>query len=365
MHDASRPIRVLVVDDSASIRAAFARIINAEDGLEVMASVGDPYQAADKMRMALPDAILLDLELPRMDGLTFLKKIMAQRPLPVVVCSSYTDSGSEAAMAALDSGAAEVIAKPRLDTTEARREAAIRIGDALRAAVAAGRKGRATAPPLSPGEKLNADVILPPLPVRPVPPTIPVTAIGASTGGTEALQTVLSALPPDAPPVVIVQHMPENFTAAFARRLDTLCRIDVREARDGDSVRAGLALIAPGNQHLVLRRSGGSYRVGVLQGPYVSRHRPSVDVLFRSAAQQAGANALGVILTGMGDDGAAGMAEMKAAGARTLAQDEATCVVYGMPREAVLRGGVDRIVPLDAVAPEVGGWGMHGLRRPA
>lgn len=364
MFDASRPIRVLIVDDSASIRAAFARIVNGDSGLEVMASVVDPYQAAERMRAALPDVILLDLELPRMDGLTFLKKIMAQRPLPVVVCSSYTDAGSEAAMAALESGASEVLAKPRLDTPEARREAAIRIGDALRAAVATRKSGRAP-PPIAPGEKLSADVILPPRPSRAVPQTVPVVAIGASTGGTEALQAVLTALPAHSPPIAIVQHMPENFTAAFARRLDGICRIEVREARDGDSLRPGLALIAPGNRHMALRRSGTSYRAGLHQGPYVSRHRPSVDVLFRSAAQQAGANALGAILTGMGDDGATGLAEMKAAGARTLAQDEATCVVYGMPREAVLRGGVDRVLPLGGFASEIAGWGTQDARKTA
>ncbi|WP_108659714.1 chemotaxis-specific protein-glutamate methyltransferase CheB [Acuticoccus kandeliae] len=359
-----KPLNVLVVDDSASIRAAFGRIISADAGLSLMASAADPFDAAARMRTALPDVILLDLELPRMDGLTFLKKIMAQRPLPVVVCSSHTESGSRAALAALDAGAAEVLAKPRLDTPQARREAAMRIGDALRAAVAS-RRGNAAVAELVPGDKLTADAILPAAPPRRIAPTAPIVVIGASTGGTEALQSVLTALPADAPAIVIVQHMPEHFTAAFARRLDSLSAIRVAEAADGDAVAQGLALVAPGNHHLLLQRSGRGYRVGVVGGPYVSRHRPSVDVLFRAAAQQAGANALGVILTGMGDDGAAGMAELHATGARTLAQDEATSIVYGMPREAVLRGAVDRVLPLGAVPAEIAAWGEAQARRSA
>lgn len=363
-------LRVLVVDDSAAVRTAFSAIIRADPGLDLFATAADPFQAVERMRVDLPDVVLLDLELPKMDGLTFLKKIMSQRPLPVVVCSSHTDSGSQAAMRALESGAAEVLAKPSLDSPLARAEAAVRLGEALRAAAASrvpgtGRKLVAT---LTPGEKLNADAILPPLQPRPVPPTMPVVVIGASTGGTDALLQVLTELPDNCPSIAIVQHMPEHFTLAFARRLNGLCRIEVREAADGDTMQPGLALIAPGNHHMLLSRSGAGYRVSIVEGAYVSRHRPSVDVLFRSAAQAAGANAVGVILTGMGDDGAAGMKEMHDAGARTLAQDEATCVVYGMPREAVMAGGVDLVLPLGRMAEEITLLARHrgsDIRRPA
>lgn len=344
---------VLIVDDSAAVRAALSAIVKSDPGLRLFGSAGDPFQAVELMRTSLPDVVLLDLELPKMDGLTFLRRIMAQHPLPVVVCSSHTESGSISAMKALDLGAAEVLSKPRLDTSLARSEASVRIGDALRAAVSSQpllRKRIASAPP---GEKLTADVILPPLPPRPVPPTDPIVAIGASTGGTSALQTILAALPATAPAIVIVQHMPEHFTRAFAQRLDGLCQIEVREAVDGDTPRAGLALIAPGNHHMLLRRQGSQYRVGIVEGPYVGRHRPSVDVLFRSTAQAAGRNALGIILTGMGDDGAACMVEMHAAGARTLAQDETTSVVYGMPREALAAGGVDTVLPLQRFGFEI------------
>lgn len=350
-----RKLKVLIVDDSAAVRTAFSAIIQADPGLELFGVAIDPYQAAERMRLELPDVVLLDLELPKMDGLTFLKKIMAQRPLPVVVCSSHTESGSQAAIKALEAGAAEVLAKPSLSTLVARAEAAIRIGEALRAAVTSSKfgVGRKLVPILTPGEKLTADAILPSLPPRKVPLTQPIVAIGASTGGTEALLDVLSSLSETAPAIAIVQHMPEHFTLAFAKRLNSICRIEVREAKDGDTMAAGLALIAPGNHHMMLRRSGTTYRVEIVDGPYVSRHRPSVDVLFRSTAQAAGANALGVILTGMGDDGAAGMAEMHAAGARTLAQDEATSVVWGMPREAIEAGGVDKVLPLGRIAIEL------------
>lgn len=346
-------LSVLIVDDSAAVRSAFSTIVKSDPGLALFGTAGDPFEAAELMRTALPDVVLLDLELPRMDGLTFLRRIMAQRPLPVVVCSSHTESGSKAAMKALDLGAAEVLSKPRLDTPVARAEAAMRIGDALRAAAFSQPASRKRIAAQSPGEKLTADVILPGLPPRDVPTTEPIVAIGASTGGTNALQAILTTLSTSAPAIVIVQHMPEHFTRAFAQRLDTLCEIEVREAVDGDVPRAGLALIAPGNRHMVLRRQGMQYRVGIVDGPYVGRHRPSVDVLFRSTAQAAGRNALGAILTGMGDDGAACMAELRKTGARTLAQNEATSVVYGMPREAVAAGGVDAVLPLNRFAQEI------------
>jgi two-component system chemotaxis response regulator CheB len=350
---------VLVVDDSSAVRSAFSAIIKADPGLTLFGKAADPFQAVDLMRESLPDVILLDLELPKMDGLTFLKRIMSQRPLPVVVCSSHTEAGSQSAMKALELGAAEVFAKPRLDSPAARTEAAMRIGDALRAAVTSRSPGR-RAIAMSPGEKLTADAVLPRLPPRPVPQTEPIVVIGASTGGTQALQQILVDLSPTAPAIAITQHMPEHFTRAFAQRLDALCRIDVREASEGDLLRPGLALIAPGNHHMLLRRQGGSYRVSIVDGPCVSRHRPSVDVLFRSAAQSAGANALGIILTGMGDDGAACMAELRARGARTLAQNEETCVVFGMPREAHAAGGVDRMLPLDNFAREIEAHGLNG-----
>jgi two-component system, chemotaxis family, protein-glutamate methylesterase/glutaminase len=350
-------LSVLIVDDSSAVRAALSAIIKSDPGLTLFGVAADPFQAVDLMRSELPDVLLLDVELPRMDGLTFLKRIMAQRPLPVVVCSSHTDAGSTSAMKALDLGAAEVLTKPRLDSPVARAEAAVRIGDALRAAVSSRSASRKRVSVVPPGEKLSADVVLPRLPPRSIPTTDPIVAIGASTGGTGALQSILTALPVSAPAIAIVQHMPEHFTRAFAQRLDSLCQIEVREAADGDILRAGLALIAPGNHHMVLRRHGTQYRVSIVDGPYVGRHRPSVDVLFRSTAQAAGNNALGIILTGMGDDGAACMAEMKAAGARTLAQDEATSIVYGMPREAVAAGGVDKILPLQAFAREIEGHG--------
>ena len=360
----SKQLSVLIVDDSSAARAALSGIIKADPGLSLFGTAGDPFEAAELMRRNLPDVLLLDVELPKMDGLTFLRRIMAQRPLPVVVCSSHTDAGSKSALKALDLGAAEVLSKPRLDTPVARAEAAVRIGDALRAAVSSRSSVRRRTTSEQPGEKLSADVILPALPPRKAPPTDPIVAIGASTGGTGALQTVLTALSATAPAIVIVQHMPEHFTRAFAQRLDGLCQIEVREAVDGDQLRSGLALIAPGNHHIVVRRTGSHYRVSIVEGPYVGRHRPSVDVLFRSTAQAAGQNALGIILTGMGDDGAACMAEMRAAGARTLAQDEATSVVYGMPREAAAAGGVVKILPLGQMAGEIEAYG-EGFRTAA
>ncbi len=356
----SNALRVMVVDDSASIRSAFSAIIAADPGLSLLAAAPDAFVAVEKMRQELPDVILLDLEMPKMDGLTFLRKIMAQRPIPVVVCSSHTDTGSEAMMKALEIGAAEVLSKPKLDTPVARQEAAVRIGDALRAAAqsrmpASPRRARPSAA-LAPGEKLLADVILPPLPPRQVPATEPLIVIGASTGGIDALKLLLEALPAHAPPVVIVQHMPEHFTLAFARRLNTLCTVTIDEAKDGDTLQAGHVLIAPGNYHMLVRRVSASYRVSIVDGPCVSRHRPSVDVLFRSAAQAAGANAMGIILTGMGDDGARCLAEMRAAGAHTVAQDEASCIVFGMPKEAIARGGAAKIMPLTQIASEIMGF---------
>ncbi|WP_068306057.1 chemotaxis response regulator protein-glutamate methylesterase [Pararhodobacter sp. CCB-MM2] len=358
-------ISVLIVDDSLAARAMLKDLLAEDSGIEVIGTASDPFEAAAMMRDVLPDVLILDLELPRMNGLTFLSKIMQQNPMPVVICSSHTEAGSKAALRALEIGASEVIGKPRLASAAARQEAQILLTDAVRAAAAVGRsKGfknpRRTAPPpkpapFTPGPKLTADAILPPpRKSAPMPPDLtPLIAIGASTGGTEALADLLPRLAADTPPVVITQHMPEKFTATFARRLDLLSKIEVREAVDGDRTAPGLALIAPGDKHMVLRRQGRGYRVSIVDGPQVSRHRPSVDVLFRSVAIAAGSAAMGIILTGMGDDGARGLLEMREAGAETLAQDEASSVVWGMPGEAVRLGATGRQVPLSGIGPEI------------
>lgn len=350
-----RPIRVLIVDDSAAVRAALTAIIADAPDLAVMGTAGDPFIAAQRIQQEVPDVIILDIEMPRMDGLTFLRRMMAQRPIPVVVCSSLAEDGSETLVQALEAGAVDVIAKPRMGSAQFLAESSLRVCDALRAAARA-RLDRGSRGPASRKveRKLTADAMLPPPNSRAMARTTErIACIGASTGGTEALAAVLTALPVDCPGVVIVQHMPERFTAAFARRLDGLCRIDVKEAEDGDAVLPGRALIAPGNRHTLLARSGARYCVAVKDGPLVSRHRPSVDVLFRTAAQYAGPNALGVIMTGMGDDGARGLLEMRKAGAATVAQNEESCVVFGMPKEAIALGAAQRIVPLDRIPHEI------------
>lgn len=356
----SAPVRILIVDDSASVRIVLSDIISQEPGLEVMATAADPYVAVERIRHEVPDVIILDIEMPRMDGLTFLRRIMAQRPIPVVVCSSLTEGGSEKMMEAFEAGAVEVITKPGAGNAQMLQESRMLVCDAVRAAAHARFGTRRKAPPAPAIEaKLTADAVIPPLAAHrmaalraSMPVTEPLICIGASTGGTEALKDVLETLPVDAPGVVIVQHMPMTFTAAFARRLDACCEIEVREAEDGDAPRPGLALIAPGGRHMALRRVGRGYRVDIFDGPYVSRHRPSVDVLFRSAAYGAGANAVGVIMTGMGDDGASGLLEMRNMGSMTIAQDEQSCVVYGMPKEAVDRGAAMSVVPLGKIAHE-------------
>lgn len=345
-------------------------IVETDPGLRVMGAAADAFAAVKMMKQELPDVILLDLELPGMDGLTFLKRIMAQRPLPVVICSGSTAAGSEQSLAAMELGAVDVIQKPQARNEQALHEAQVRICDALLAAshsvnpefaIAGGRPGGPRPIPTvalrTPGAKLSADAILPPPNLsKPFPVTEPLVVIGASTGGTDALRHVLTALPPDAPAIAIVQHMPPGFTAAFARRLDGLCRVQVSEAAEGSMLRQGTVVIAPGDHHIILRRLSGGYRVTVSDGPYVSRHRPSVDVLFRSAASVAGPNALGILLTGMGDDGARCMGEMKAAGGHTIAQDEASSVVYGMPREAVRIGSAVQSVSLDRMAAAIMGF---------
>jgi two-component system chemotaxis response regulator CheB len=349
------PLRVLVVDDSAVVRQALSLIL-AQAGMSVSAA-NDPLIAMEKMRRARPDVIVLDLEMPRMDGLTFLQRIMAEDPIPVVVCSGLAGPGTEVALHALEEGAVDIVAKPRLGVKGFLEDSARRIVHVVRAASEARVRRRAARPAIA--RKLGADAVLPRdrAPLRVIRETThKVVVVGASTGGTEALRELLVEMPPDAPGIAIVQHMPEVFTAQFAKRLDQACRIEVKEARSDDRLVPGRALVAPGNRHLVVRRSGALYFVDVVDGPPVSLHRPSVDVLFRSAALAAGPNAVGVILTGMGDDGANGLAEMKAAGARTIAQDEATSVVFGMPREAIMRGAVDEVLPLPRIAATVLRW---------
>lgn len=350
-----RKISVLIVDDSAVVRQTLEEILSSDKGIEVMATASDPYIAAEKIWHRVPDVIMLDVEMPRMDGITFLQKIMSQHPIPVVICSSLTEEGSETALKALESGALEIITKPRLGSKLFLEESRVRICDAVKAASAANLKRRtfhdhATHP------KLTADAIVPGPNQRSeamIRTTEKVVVVGASTGGTEALTSFLEALPVDSPGLVIVQHMPENFTKAFAKRLDTICGISVKEAENGDTVIRGRALVAPGNRHTLLKRSGARYYVEIKDGPLVSRHRPSVDVLFRSAARYAGKNAVAVIMTGMGDDGARGMLEMKEAGAATIAQDEDTCVVFGMPKKALELGAVDKVLPLRHIAAAV------------
>lgn len=341
-------IRVLIVDDSAVVRHTLSEVLSSDPGIEVIATAGDPVVAAERISEQIPDVITLDIEMPRMDGLTFLKKIMSQHPIPVVICSSLAEEGAQSTFKALEYGAVEIVTKPRLGTKQFLEDSRVLLCEAVKAAASA--KVGTLRPSQTVEPKLTADAILSPATHAMVETTEKVVVIGASTGGTEALKTVLEALPSDTPGIVIVQHMPELFTRAFANRLDGLCNITVKEAETNDTVIRGRALIAPGNHHLLLKRSGARYYVEIKDGPLVCRHRPSVDVLFRSAARYAGRNAVGVILTGMGDDGARGMFEMKQAGAATIAQDEASCVVFGMPKEAIKLGGVDRILPLHAVA---------------
>jgi two-component system chemotaxis response regulator CheB len=344
-------IKVLIVDDSALVRQTLSAVLSSDPDIEVMDTASDPYMAARKLRDAVPDVITLDVEMPRMDGITFLKKLMSQHPIPVVICSSLAESQSETALKALEYGAVEIIQKPTLGTRQFLEESRIRICDSVKAAAATQLRKLNKRHDVEP--KLTADAILPPAAKAMLKTTEKVVAVGASTGGTEALKVFLESLPPDAPGMVVVQHMPENFTRAFSNRLNGLCQVTVKEAANNDTILRGQVLIAPGNNHVLIKRSGARYYVEVKSGPLVSRHRPSVDVLFRSAARYAGKNAVGVIMTGMGDDGAKGMLEMKEAGAFNLAQDEASCVVFGMPKEAIKLGGVDKVLSLDKLAGEV------------
>lgn len=349
----SRKVKVLVVDDSALVRQTLVDIFEAAPDIEVVGAASDPFVAAKRMEKVVPDVITLDVEMPRMDGLTFLKKIMTQHPIPVVICSAVTEKGAEATFKALEYGAVEIITKPKLSTKQFLEESSIKICDAVKAAARASMKRVVEKVEVSP--KLSADAVLPAptSKTRAVASTEKICVVGASTGGTEALAMYLQSLPPDCPPVAIVQHMPEHFTAAFAKRLNGVCTITVKEAENNDPMCKGQALIAPGHSHMLLKRNGSRYFVELKDGPLVRRHRPSVDVLFRSAARFAGKNAVAALMTGMGDDGAAGMKELHETGAFTIAQDEATCVVFGMPQEAIKLGGVDSVLPLQRIAGEM------------
>lgn len=347
-----KKIKVLIVDDSAVVRQTLSSILSSDLQIEVMATASDPYSAVEKLKHEVPDVITLDVEMPRMDGLTFLQKIMSQHPLPVVICSSLTGNGSESALKALEYGAADIIVKPKLGTKQFFEDSRVQICDVVKAAAHVRPKKPMPIKKVAP--KLTADAVIAKANTKSMAQTTEkVVVVGASTGGTEALRLFLEELPSNAPGIVIVQHMPEHFTKTFAQRLNESCNVAVKEAEQNDSVLRGRAIIAPGNRHLLLKRSGARYYVEVKDGPLVCRHRPSVDVLFRSTARYAGKNAVGVLMTGMGDDGAQGMLEMKEVGAFTIAQDEATSVVFGMPQEAIKRGAVEKILPLGAIPQKV------------
>jgi two-component system chemotaxis response regulator CheB len=341
-----RKIRVLVVDDSAVVRKVFREGLSRESDIEVIGAAPDPYVARDLIVNLKPDVVTLDIEMPRMDGLTFLRKLMKYFPLPVIIVSSLTREGGALALEAMDIGAVDVISKPgeAYSVGDMSVQLAIKIRAAARVDVAHRallvEQNKAAPPVIAPQRALTRS-------------TNKIIAIGASTGGTEAIKTVLTQFPPTTPGILIVQHMPANFTTSFARRLDRVCRIRVKEAEDGDSVVPGTALLAPGNFHMVMRRSGARYYVNIKTGPLVCHQRPAADVLFNSVATYGGSNAIGVILTGMGKDGAQGLLKMKEAGARIVAQDEKSCIVFGMPKEAINLGAVDKVVPLKEISQTV------------
>jgi two-component system chemotaxis response regulator CheB len=345
-----KKIKVMIVDDSAVVRQVLSVGLAEYAGIEVIGTAADPLFAMDKMQRDWPDVIVLDVEMPRMDGISFLKKLMAERPTPVVICSTLTEKGAATTMEALAAGAVAIVTKPQSGLRQFLVEATEELVNAIKVASVARLKRLSAPAPQPVAAKLNADAILPANSASAMTRTTErIIAIGTSTGGTQALEYVLTSLPRVCPGMVIVQHMPERFTAAFAERLNGLCQIEVLEARHGDRVIPGRALIAPGGRHMLLKRSGAQYVVDIIDGPPVCRHKPSVDVLFRSTARAAGANATGIIMTGMGDDGARGLREMLDAGASTYGQDEASCVVYGMPKEAMKLGAVNREVPLEQI----------------
>ncbi|UVL82030.1 chemotaxis response regulator protein-glutamate methylesterase [Pseudomonas sp. B21-028] len=348
----SKKINVLLVDDSAVVRQVLLAILSDTPDIHVMGAASDPIFAMDKLAREWPDVIVLDVEMPRMDGITFLKKIMSERPTPVVICSSLTPRGAETTLQAMAAGAVEIITKPTSGLKSFLLESAPELVAAIRGAAQVNVRNLGKRPaPLVPATKLSADAMLPAANGHAMAQTTErIVALGTSTGGTQALEAVLTALPRVCPGIVIVQHMPEKFTASFAARLNSLCQIEVREARNNDRIHPGLALIAPGGKHMMVTRSGAFYHVQVVDGPLVNRHRPSVDVLFRSVAKFAGRNATGIIMTGMGDDGARGLKEMLDAGSTTVAQDEASCVVFGMPKEAIKLNAAQRVMGLQEIA---------------
>ncbi|WP_262964634.1 protein-glutamate methylesterase/protein-glutamine glutaminase [Methylobacter psychrophilus] len=352
-------IKVLIVDDSAVVRQVLTATLSQDPGINVIGAVADPLFAMVRMQMQWPDVIVLDVEMPRMDGITFLKKLMAERPTPVVICSTLTGKGAETTMQALAAGAVSIVTKPKIGLKQFLQDDSENLLAAVKAAARANLRRLVKSSAVTVSAKLTADAILPAALNAMAETTDRVVAIGTSTGGTQALEFILTALPRVCPGIVIVQHMPEKFTGAFATRLNSLCQIEVREAANGDRVMPGRALIAQGGRHMLLKRSGAQYYVEIVEGPPVSRHCPSVDVLFRSVAKCAGKNALGIIMTGMGDDGAKGLKEMFDMGASTLGQDEDSCVVYGMPKEALKLGAVNRELPLSQIAHEIVAYGSR------
>lgn len=350
MNMTNHKIKVLVIDDSALIRNVMKEIIDREKDMVCVGAAPDPIVAREMIKAVNPDVLTLDVEMPKMDGLDFLERLMRLRPMPVVMVSTLTERGSDVTFRALELGAVDFVSKPKMDIARGMEEYALEITDKIRAAAQSRVRARKTAMPLQVQERYSADAILASSAPARFASTEKLIIIGASTGGTEAIKDVLTRLPADVPGILITQHMPENFTKSFADRLDSLCKIRVKEAEHNERVLPGHAYIAPGHSHLLLKRSGANYMTELNQGPPVNRHRPSVDVLFRSAANVAGANAMGIILTGMGKDGAQGLLEMRNAGSFTIAQDEASCVVFGMPREAIALGAAVEVQSLQNVA---------------
>lgn len=361
-----KKINVLIVDDSAVVRKVLTEIISAQPDMTLCGSAQDPIFAARHMEKQWPDVIVLDVEMPRMDGITFLKQIMKQHPTPVVMCSTLTEQGAETTMQAMSAGAVEIVTKPKMGVKGFLTESANEIVNAIKAASKANFKGskvKSTTSPVAVPKKLSADVMLKESSQSAMARTTErIIAIGTSTGGTSALEKLLTALPRVAPAIVVVQHMPGSFTAAFASRLNSVCEVVVKEAVDGESLLSGHVYIAKGDRHMMIQRSGAQYKISLKDGPLVSRHKPSVDVLFRSVAQTAGKNAMGIIMTGMGDDGALGLLEMRKAGSTTIGQDEASCVVYGMPKEALKRGAVERELSLSVIPQTLMDFYYAGLK---
>jgi len=346
-------INVFLVDDSAVVRQVLSDVLGRDKQINILGVAADPIFAMKRMEQKWPDVIVLDVEMPRMDGITFLKKIMSDHPTPVVICSTLTEKGTETTMQALDAGAVSIITKPKVGLKDFLADSSNDIIQVVKAAGCANVSNLRSQTPRAVKPTLNADAILPKTTQSMSKTTDHVIAIGTSTGGTQALESVLSALPSGAPGIVVVQHMPEKFTASFAKRLDSLCEIRVKEACDNDRVLPGLALIAPGGKHMLLKRSGAQYHVEVKDGPLVNRHKPSVDVLFRSVAKFGGKNSVGIIMTGMGNDGAKGLQEIQQQGAPTVAQDEKSCVVFGMPKEAIALGAAEKVISLNNIPAEI------------